>query len=341
MCRQRLGRGRRIMEIEYLDSYEDVRESWRALNDTYRGGELALDWTIHERLWENFWKPKGALLRILRASDGGGCFALLPFVGLSSGDGIQWIFGEESIIAREYFCPPNRIHELIPYCPQHACSDLSCFYTPSDRSGFVGRPGCIVDVKDSQEAYLASLGHKKRHDYLTNLKRNDDLRTAVGATIDDAEIRELKREYVRYWYGKKLAVSREEAEESTEKIEKDFWILRRAAEMGRLNAVSCYLRDRLVAVNFSVFRGSDRVDDYLCLRDNSPECARRGLGIYAILKNLEVCRARGVRWYDLSDFRSPYKNGFINTESFEYWCPVQDSCEALHTFNSSGAFSGQ
>ncbi|MFH2041106.1 MAG: hypothetical protein ABIJ35_01150, partial [Acidobacteriota bacterium] len=97
-----------------------------------------------------------------------------------------------------------------------------------------------------------------------------------------------------------------------------------------------YEGDCLIAANFAVRRENDRVDDYLCLRDCGEKQAWRGLGIYAILFNMEFSRSLGIRWYDLSACVREYKRKFINMESSfiyrespEYFlrCEVFESAE--------------
>ena len=131
------------------------------------------------------------------------------------------------------------------------------------------------------------------------------------------EIAPLLEKYLDYWRTKvdgapaRVAYSRD-------KVATDLALMERAAALGKLVALYLSLGDRLVAANFSVLRGRDRVDDYICLRDAGPELAPRGLGIYAVLRNMEACRARGVRHYDLSAWITDYKRKFLNAESFFY-----------------------
>ena len=88
--------------------------------------------------------------------------------------------------------------------------------------------------------------------------------------------------------------------------------------MGKLLALYIRLEGELVAANFACLRERDRVDDYLCLRDARPELLSRGVGIFAVLANMESSRRLGVRHYDLSACITDYKRKFLNTDAFFY-----------------------
>jgi len=78
------------------------------------------------------------------------------------------------------------------------------------------------------------------------------------------------------------------------------------------------LEGKLVTANFSIQREQDRVDDYLCLRNSQDHLSSRGLGIFAILKNMEHTRQMGIKYYDLSSCMNDYKRKFVNMETFFY-----------------------
>ena len=307
-----------MIEVDALDSYDAVYPLWQGLNQRYKGGELALDWKIHDHIWTQFHAERGATLKIVVASEAGECMGIFPFAKLPQ-EGGAWTFGEDAIISREYFCPPGRIHSLIPHLPPHASTDLSCFYRPENASAFFPQPGCVVDLKPSEEEYLLSVGPKRRADYLKTLKMNEDVEVVVERTLREDVVANLRERYIDFWIMRNLRNAKSDAD-SRIKIAMDFALFRRAAEIGKLVALHFFLGGKLVAANFAVLRERDRVDDYLCLRDTDRVYAKRRLGILAIIRNMQVCRALGVRYYDLSDFRAGYKDAFINTDLC-YWLP--------------------
>lgn len=308
------------MDIEESDSYIDVKSHWDQLNRTYKSGELAVDWEIHQQIWEQFDKPKGYKLKILLGFEKNECTGIIPFKYKEADQNNRpgYILGEEAIIAREYFTPPEKLHQFLPLLPAHTATHLSCFYLPFLTDRFTVKPGGVVDLKNSESEYYYSLDKKKRHALMRNFRENVDLKIQVVNRILDNEIRELAEKYIQYWEIKNALNGNGGEVDSREKIMIDFQLLRRAEEMGKLIALHFYLNDKLIAVNYSVRREAHRVDDYLCLRDNDEVYARRGLGIYAILKNMEYCRQQGIRYYDLSDFPAAYKRKFINTNLHYY-----------------------
>lgn len=308
--------------IEEYDSYDDVEDLWRDLNRRYKGGELAVDIDIHRELWERFHAPAGAALRIIVASENGRCVGIVPLTRLPHTDlHGGWVLGEDAIIAREYFCPPDRIHDLVRLLPPHGCTDLSCFYTPARRERFVPRPGCVVDLLGSEDEYMASLKPRQQAEILKTREMNRDVEVVVAGGVLEPEVAALRDRYIDFWMKKVAHRGPSDPEESREKILVDFALLGRAEALSKLVALYLYLGGRLVAANFSIRRESDRLDDYMCLRDTDDAFAKRRLGIFAIIENMSHVRRLGVRYYDLSDFRAPYKDIFINKEDFFYWCP--------------------
>ncbi len=128
------------------------------------------------------------------------------------------------------------------------------------------------------------------------------------------EIGPLVRKYLDYWK-MKVDGAPERVAYSRDKVATDLALMERAAALGKLVALYFDLDGALVAANFAALRDRDRVDDYLCLRDAGPELAQRGLGIYAVLRNMESLPRRGVRRYDLSAWITDYKRKFLNAEA--------------------------
>ncbi len=300
-----------------LETWDEAAPYWRELERGYRGGELTFDLEAHRIVWEGFYRARGALLRIFVAEEDDRCVGVFPFLHTSEDAEGSWTFTDDFIIGREYFCPPQRIHEVLPLLPPHLADDLSCFYVPTVASGFVRVPGAVVDLRESREAYLGTLSKKPRQQLRRAWEDNADLRVDEDARVRREEIGPLVEKYLRYWKAK-VDGAPERVAYSRDKVATDLALMERAAALGKLVALYFYLDGALVAANFAALRGGDRVDDYLCLRDAADELAGRGLGIYAVLRNMEACRARGVRHYDLSAWITDYKRKFLNAEAFFY-----------------------
>ncbi len=304
------------MDLEEADSYDYVKTYWNELNTGYKKNEISVDWEIHKQIYDQFHKTKGSLLKILVGFENRKCVGIVPFRSQEPalGSNQSWILGEEAIIAREYFTLPNKIHHFIPHFPQQSATDLSCFYQPEIPDKFIQQPGGIIDIKSSDEEYYSSLNSKKRYNIRRNGAMNSDVEVIYDNKIREKEIRELVENYIQYWVLKNASSDPSKDVDSREKINIDFYILRRAQELGKLVALYFYIDKKLVAANFSIIREFNRVDDYLCIREIDEKYASRGLGIYAIIKNIEHCRKLGIRYYDLSDFAANYKKTFINTD---------------------------
>ena len=148
---------------------------------------------------------------------------------------------------------------------------------------------------------------------------NSDVKVISDDRLHEDKIRPLLECYLNYWRQKNGSASEDYNRYSRDKILIDLLLMRRAEELGKLIAMYFYLDEELVAANFSVKREQDRVDDYMCLRNGREHLASRGLGIFAILKNIEHCRELGTRYYDLSSCLRDYKRKFVNMETFFYF----------------------
>jgi hypothetical protein len=309
------------MEILNFDSYDKVKLFWMELNRTYKSGELSVDWTANELIWNHFYKNRGFTLNIVVGLKEDKCYGIFPLIFGDhdmSGE-CFWSFTEDFIISKEYFCPPGEIHHFLEYLPPHFSDDLSSFYTPEEPQLL----GCsyrgLIDIKHSQEEYYQSLKKKHRHDLKRTWRINGDLEVTADSRLRWDEIQGVLKQQLDYWQQKKGAISESYVSYSKDKTITDLLLMRRAEEMGKLLALYFYLNHELVAANFSVRRERDRLDDYMCLRNCQPHFASRGLGIFAILKNIEHCRQLGIRYYDLSSCLTDYKKKFINMETLCYY----------------------
>ncbi len=321
-----------------FDHYEDVIPFWLELNQTYKSDELTFDWTAHKLIWDNFHKPRRYHLRIIAAMEGNKCTGVFPFTRSDSDPfgTTRWSLSDDLIIGREFFCPPEKIRQNIQFLPPHFSDDLSCFYVPIDKTPFSLGIGGVIDIKENQETYFQSLKKKSRHNLKHTLQINSDIRVEIDNRVHWEEIKEILRIQLNYWLTKNGTIDRSYYRYSRDKTYCTLMLMDRASEMGKLTALYFYLNKRLVAANFSVRREDNRMDDYLCLRDCREEQNWRGLGIFAILKNMEVARSLGIRYIDLSSCISDYKKKFINMESSYYYLDYNDP----NTINPNSLYKG-
>lgn len=312
---------RRKMKILSFSSYDDVKPYWMELSQTYKNSELSLDWTANRLIWDHFYKNRNFQLDIIVGIQDGCCVGIIPML---FGDHDMrsmpyWSFNDDFIISKEYFCPAEEVHRFLEYLPPHLCDDMSCFYVPEKAQYFCRADRGLVDMKPSQEEYFESLKKKYRHDMRRTWKMNADVKVFADNRLHEEKIRSLLECYLDHWRQKNGSASEEYNRYSRDKILTDLLLMRRAEELGKLIALYFYLGDDLVAANFSVRREQDRVDDYVCLRNGRDHLASRGLGIFAILKNIHHCRQLGIRYYDLSSCLHDYKRKFINMATFFYY----------------------
>jgi len=308
------------LHILHFDDYDEVQPYWTELNRSYKDGDLSVDWGAHALIWKCFYAPRGHQLDIAVALEGDRCVGIFPLTrsDVDPYGSTRWSLSDDFVIAREYFCLPEALHRCMPLLPPHFSDDMSCFLAPADLHGFASFPGGVVDLRTSEAEYFESLRTSARKHLRANLRRNEDIRHEVDDRIRWPEIRGILDIHLQYWQERCGGPDTAYYAYSRDKIHCDLALLGRAEEMGRLVALYFFLDETLVAANFSVRREQDRVDDYLCLRDSTEAHAARGLGILAILRNMEHCRSLGIRYYDLGAGTNPYKQQFKNITSCYY-----------------------
>lgn len=284
------------MKIQLLGTYEEAEPLWRHLQKSPRYDELVYDYEVHQRLWERYHSKYSSELRILAGFEGGACRGVIPFFRMDNG---KWIFSEDCLIGRDYLCAPSRLRYFIPHFPPHFAEELKPASGKIMGRGFSTVPVARIEGFAGMAEYLGRMCKKDRYNLRRVLRQNQDLRIKVDSRIATEEIGPLTAQYLEYWTTKNRPVD-DPWDRPLIRHGIDMIILKRAEELGKLLALYFYEKDRLVAANFSVLRGKNEVDDYLCLRDMSEEMLPRSLGSYAILRNLEVASSRGVRSYDLS-----------------------------------------
>jgi hypothetical protein len=311
------------LRLLHFPRFEDAAGFWAELNATCKTGELTVDLETHALLWDRYHGPRGYELDLAVALDGDRCVGIAPLVR-SDTDPFgtpYWSLSDDFVIAREYFCRPEDVAGFVRALPPHYTDDLSCFYVPADTGPFVTEPGRIVDLREAGEAYLASVGHGARRNLRHVLRINADVEAELDDRVRRDELAELIELRLLFWKGKRGGNDEGYFRYCADKTMGDLALMDRAAAMGKLVALYLRLDGRLVAANFSVRREADRVDDYLCLRDDRPPLDRRSLGVLAIARNMDHCRALGIRWYDMSACPAPYKDRLVNRESYFYRPP--------------------
>ncbi|MBN1273360.1 MAG: hypothetical protein JXB26_13920 [Candidatus Aminicenantes bacterium] len=186
----------------------------------------------------------------------------------------------------------------------------------------------MIDLKENQDEYFQSLRKKSRHNLKRTLQINNDIRVERDHRVRWEEIKKILKIQLDYWLTKNGSTDKSYYRYSRDKISSTLILMDRASEMGKLIALYFYQDKKLIAANFSVRRENNRVDDYLCLRDCREEQNWRGLGILAILKNMEICRSLGIRYYDLSSCISEYKKKFLNMESSYFYLDYKEPLSA-------------
>lgn len=305
----------------YLDSYAAAAPFWHELNRTYKSGELTVDLNAHEIIWNRFYKPRGYALQIVVVLEDTRCVGIFPLLRSNDDpfDAPYWNVNDDFIISREYFCAPHELPAAAALLPPHLADDLSCFYEIGEHPKFGRSAGGVIDIKQSEAAYLDSLPKRHRGGLRRNLKKNLDIRSESDTRIRSDVVEQLLPSYLHGWKMKEGCHDLAYYQYCTDKIACDLALLARAEQMGRLVAVYLFLDDQPLAANFSVRREQDRIDDYLCLRNCDNGHRPRGLGILAILRNMAYCRSLGIVYYDLSACMSHYKTQFLNnTTSFGY-----------------------
>lgn len=312
-----------VLKILTFDSYDEAKPFWLELNQSYKSNELTVDWAAHKLIWDHFYKGRGFKLNIIVGVENENCIGIFPLIAGDSNENSMpyWSLSEDFIIAREYFCPPDKIHKFAEYLPSHFSDDMSCFYIPEKTQYFCRAIGGVIDVKSSQEEYFQTLKKKARHTLKRTYKINADIEVVADSKIHWDKIQGVLKHQIDYWQKKNGLTIQEDFNYSRDKIYTDLMLMGRAEEMGKLISLYFYLKGELVATNFSVRREQIRVDDYLCLRNCQEEFSWRGLGIFAILKNIEHCRNLGICYYDLSSCLTDYKKKFLNTAIYYYFFP--------------------
>lgn len=303
-------------QLTAYSDYKSIRLFWLELNQSYKGGELSLDWEAHRLIREQFYERRSGLLWILCAVQENAVKAIFPMV--KEDDSAPWSLCDEFIIGREYFCPPDLIHRFAGLLSTIQQEDMSSFYIPLKVEDFVREPSAVIDLGNSAAVYQSGLDQRVQKELRRIRRINEDLRVECDLQVHYDLIANVLHSQLDYWLRKKGAASEDEYSYSRDKIHTDLRLMERAAELGKLMALYIYEGDLLIAANFSVRRGQSGVDDYLCLRDCSEKMKRRSLGVFAIIGNMDYCRQNGIRYYDLSACMAPYKEMLINTRMSHY-----------------------
>ncbi|MDO8648026.1 MAG: GNAT family N-acetyltransferase [Candidatus Diapherotrites archaeon] len=190
----------------------------------------------------------------------------------------------------------------------------------------------IVDLPENFNEYLAGVQKKRRKKFKYILRKNSDIR------IVEDNFEDLKKAWK--WFVKKIdELNMKEGEDP--EPEEDWKMRWELFHSKNTHTLSFYLGEELVGVNVSMWVNST-IYDLAFLRKENAALNKRALGFYAILQNINLGIARGLKVYDLLNGDFPYKAEFATrmaplkqyircTEEFAkaYDIPLDDICELV------------
>jgi len=190
----------------------------------------------------------------------------------------------------------------------------------------------IADLPKSFQDYLGILpsGRRKKFSYI--MRKNSDIKV-----VED-NFEDLKSAWE--WHVKKINALNKEQECAPASME-ELGLRREMYNSNSAHTLSFYLEGELIGVNVSLW-DSDTVYDLAFMRREGNLLDKRGLGFYAILKNIELSIAKGMKVYDLLADEFGYKKEFATrmaplkqyircTKEFAkaYSIPSGDICELV------------
>ena len=152
---------------------------------------------------------------------------------------------------------------------------------------------------DSLKSYLASLP-KKHRSYLQNcLNKNADV--TVGTNFQQSDLLALMSSYKSYWIERGFPLT-------ALRIDSEVPFMLSQTENCLVTVLS--IRGKVAAINLAWIT-DDICTDVVCLRyvDNS-EYSKRSLGTLAIIKTIEICISKGIKFYSLAHDENAYKSKF-------------------------------
>lgn len=158
----------------------------------------------------------------------------------------------------------------------------------------------VIDLPDTFEKYFEKLPYDHRKELRYNYRKNSDILVEENRKED---INLLWDDYI----AKVLARCKEEGETpfSMEGIE----LLKRLFQDSMTYVLSFRMNGELYAVNIS-YRKNGVVYDSTCIRTRVEEVKSRGLGNFAVLKNIEYAIRDGYKEYDMLTGDWGYKHKF-------------------------------
>lgn len=158
----------------------------------------------------------------------------------------------------------------------------------------------VIDLPNSFEEFLAALPYNHRKELRNNLRRNLDVLVEEGRVEDIDALWDSHIQGVQ---------ERCRAEGESPFSEAGVAHLRELFRSPLTSVLSFRINDTLYAVNIS-FRRSGVVYDSICLRTKIEEVKSRGLGNFAVLKNIESAIRDGFKEYDMLTGDWGYKHKF-------------------------------
>lgn len=254
-------------------------------------------------------------MRFVVAMFGDSVLGILPlFLDWNNPKYESWSF-LGSLWACEYVppCPPDVFVKLLPYCPALYEPLLSVhWFAKTGLQSVTDTSGCFK-LPCTFSAYLQGLPTKVRGNFCRCLRRNSDLQVGIGIP-DTPQLAELISDYTKYCEGALDSPAMRQSLAFPQQI-KLFETLSKGGQVLSSSkdsqVLSFWEGDRLLAVNYAwCNRATHTTVDSLCLRRTDLSTKKRGIGIYAILKNIQSAIIRGDRHYSLASGGQEYKRQF-------------------------------
>ena len=255
----------------------------------------------------------------------------------------DWV-GMEDFVGFTPSVLPEYLEQFIHHLPPVQTYDISVAYKPTNTLGlFEESTSWAIDLScySNLQEYLDDMKAKPRSSLTKSLRDNADINVepiilphrGVASWVRE----KFKNSYEDYWVRCDIRDAKQEVENqkslglqhqrlypwypelketpSVVTMQDFMETLSQFAYCG-LVGLDFQLNGKTVAANFSLHNEhTGEFTDYICVRDpNNAEIATRGLGIFAIVKNIEEAIKRKARWYNLSDGPQPYKKKFIIPE---------------------------
>lgn len=159
----------------------------------------------------------------------------------------------------------------------------------------------------SLDHFITSASYKARSDWRRLVRKAEAAGLRVQKTVDWDALGTIFPGYLQHWASQHSSYSNEvEMFKHTVSMFKN-------ASPDQYVGITLYLNNVPVAVNLAWLK-DDLVLDTICVRNMDPKYKPFGLGIVAILTNIDACIELGKTRYSLCSGDQRYKSQFIGTE---------------------------